>query len=81
MIHYIIPLTTSPAMKSPCFKFKSISYEKKINKKNINTIFQGNVFENDGCRMQSNVHVCSAHHVWNGTFAMNFITVIPYLNM
>ena len=27
---------------------------------------QENVFEND---------------VWNGTFAMNFITVSPYLNM
>ena len=29
----IIPLTTSPAMKSPCFKVKSISYEMKINGK------------------------------------------------
>ena len=37
-------------MKSPCFKVKSISYEMKINEKNINTIFQENVFENDGCR-------------------------------
>ena len=36
-------------MKSPCFKVKSISYEMKINEKNINTIFQENVFENDGC--------------------------------
>ena len=34
MIHYIIPSTTSPAMKSPCFKVKSISYEMKINGKN-----------------------------------------------
>ena len=50
MIHYIIPSTTSPAMKSPCFKVKSISYEMKINEKNIDTIFQENVFENDGCR-------------------------------
>ena len=50
MIHYIIPSTTSPAMKSPCLKVKSISYEMKKNKKNINTIFQQNVFENDGCR-------------------------------
>ena len=50
MIHYTIPSTTSPAMKSPCFKVKSISYEMKINEKNINTIFQENVFENDGCR-------------------------------
>ena len=33
-------------MKSPCFKVKSISYEMK---KNIDTIFQENVFENDGC--------------------------------
>ena len=31
MIHCIIPLTTSPAMKSPCFKVKSISYEMKVN--------------------------------------------------
>ena len=31
MIHYIIPSTTSPAMKSPCFKVKSVSYEMKIN--------------------------------------------------
>ena len=37
-------------MKSPCFKVKSISYEMKINEKNINTIYQENVFENDGCR-------------------------------
>ena len=37
-------------MKSPCFKVKSISYEMKINEKNINTIFQENVFENDGCQ-------------------------------
>ena len=50
MIHYIIPSTTSPAMKSPCFKVKSISYEMKINEKNINTIFQENVFENDVCQ-------------------------------
>ena len=50
MIHYIIPSTTSPAMKSPGFKVKSISYEMKINEKDINTIFQENVFENDGCR-------------------------------
>ena len=50
MIRYIIPSTTSPAMKSPCFKVKSISYEMKMNEKNINTIFQENVFENDGCR-------------------------------
>ena len=50
MIHNIIPSTTSPAMKSPCFKVKSISYEMKINEKNINTIYQENVFENDGCR-------------------------------
>ena len=49
MIHYIIPSPTSPAMKSPCFKVKSISYETKINEKNINTIFEENVFENDGC--------------------------------
>ena len=49
MIHYSIPFTTSPAMKYPCFKVKSISYEMKINEKNINTIFQENVFENDGC--------------------------------
>ena len=49
MIHYSIPSTTSPAMKHPCFKVKSISYEMKINEKNINTIFQENVFENDGC--------------------------------
>ena len=48
MIHYIIPSTTSPAMKSPCFKVKSISYEMKINEKKINTIFQQNVFENEG---------------------------------
>ena len=47
MIHYIIPSTTSPAIKSPCFKVKSINYEMK---KNIDTIFQENVFENDGCR-------------------------------
>ena len=47
MIHHIIPSTTSPAIKSPCFKVKSISYEMK---KNIDTIFQENVFENDGCR-------------------------------
>ena len=33
MIHYIIPSTTSPAMKSPCFKVKSISYEMEINGK------------------------------------------------
>ena len=44
---HIIPSTTSPAIKSPCFKVKSISYEMK---KNIDTIFQENVFENDGCR-------------------------------
>ena len=50
MIHYMIPSTTSPAMKSPCFKVKSISYEMKINEKNINTLFQKNVFENEGCR-------------------------------
>ena len=50
MIHYIIPSTTSPAMKPPCFKVKSISYEMKINEKKINTIFQQNVFENEGCR-------------------------------
>ena len=37
-------------MKSPCFKVKSISYEMKINEKNINAIFQENMFENDGCR-------------------------------
>ena len=37
MIHYIIPLTTSPAMKSPCFKVKSISYEIKINGKKNET--------------------------------------------
>ena len=49
MIHYMIPSTTSPAMKSPCFKVKSISYEMKINEKNINTLFQKNVFENEGC--------------------------------
>ena len=36
-------------MKYPCFKVKSISYEMKINEKNINTIFQENLFENDGC--------------------------------
>ena len=30
---YIIPLTTSPVMKSPCFKVKSISYEMKKNEK------------------------------------------------
>ena len=47
MIHHIIPSTTSPAIKSPCFKVKSISYEMK---KNIDTIFQENVFENDGLR-------------------------------
>ena len=40
-------------MKSPCFKVKSISYEMKINEKNINTIFQQNVFENDGYRAMS----------------------------
>ena len=34
MIHYIIPSTTSPAIKFPCFKVKSISYEMKINEKN-----------------------------------------------
>ena len=50
MIHNIIPSTTSPAMKSLCFKVKSISYEMKINEKNINTFFLENVFENDGCR-------------------------------
>ena len=50
MIHYMIPSTTSPAMKSPCFKVKSISYEMKINEKNINTLFQKNVFENEGCQ-------------------------------
>ena len=76
MIHHIIPSTTSPAIKSPCFKVKSISYEMK---KNTDTIFQENVFENDGCRAKCMFY--SAHHVWNGTFAMNFITVSPYLNM
>ena len=50
MIHYMSPSTTSPAMKSPCFKVKSISYEMKINEKNSITIFQENVFENYGCR-------------------------------
>ena len=49
MIHYIIPSTASPAMKSSWFKVKSISYEMKINEKNIDTIFQENVFENEGC--------------------------------
>ena len=34
MIYYIIPSTTSIAMKSPCFKVKSISYEMKMNGKN-----------------------------------------------
>ena len=53
MIHHIIPSTTSPAIKSPCFKVKSISYEMK---KNTDTIFQENVFENDGCTIfQENV--------------------------
>ena len=37
MIHYIIPSTTSPAMKSPCFKVKSISYEMKIDEKKNET--------------------------------------------
>ena len=49
MFHYIIPSTTSPAINSGCFKVKWISYEMKINEKSINTIFQENVFENDGC--------------------------------
>ena len=43
--------TTTTTMKSPCFKVKSISYEMKINEKNINTIFQENVFENDVCQV------------------------------
>ena len=34
MIRHIIPSIISPAMKSPCFKVKSISYEMKINEKN-----------------------------------------------
>ena len=37
MIRHIIPSTTSPAMKSPCFKVKSISYEMKINENNNNS--------------------------------------------
>ena len=36
MIRYIIPSTPSPAMKSPCFKVKSISYEMKVNEKKLN---------------------------------------------
>ena len=36
MIHYIIPSTTSPAMKSPCFKVKLISYEMNINENKAN---------------------------------------------
>ena len=37
-------------MKSPCFKVKSVSYEMKIDENNINTIFQENVVENEGCQ-------------------------------
>ena len=32
---WILQMTTSPAMKSPCFKVKSISFEMKINGKNM----------------------------------------------
>ena len=44
----------------------------------IDMIFQENVFENDAAE---NAHVCSVPNMWNMTFVMNCIPVIPYLNM
>ena len=34
--------------EAPLFRVKSFSYEMKINEKNINIIFQENMFENEG---------------------------------